>query len=343
MDASLRDALLHAGLKPAHSNGEECANIAPERHIGCHLALALVQAITAIGIVYLKAVMVEAPVDAITFAFWRFVGATPLLLAISLRGDLPPLPFARDFAWFAILGTLLVGNQLFSNLGVQLAGALIATCMQPTSPVLSAALAVALGQERLPYIVITGTALSVAGAVIVAAGRGQGASIRGTVSVGFGCLVINSFCFAAYVTLMKEVVHKYSTAVVTGASQGLGLLVMLAVVLARLLLTPEPPSLWLPSSACGVLAYWVLAISTIGYLTVSWANRHLPASTVALYAVLQPAVGALLSVLILGDSLRKTDLGAVGIALGLVLVVRRPRERVGVPCAGPCIPIESNI
>ena len=58
---------------------DELSRIAAgERQYACHLAPALAQAICALGIVYLKMAMNEAAVDSITFAFWRFFGATPL-------------------------------------------------------------------------------------------------------------------------------------------------------------------------------------------------------------------------------------------------------------------------
>jgi len=291
----------------------------------CHAALAVAQAICALGIVYLKTAMNSAVVDSVTFSFWRFVFATPLLLVAALRDGVPPLPSMRDTAWFAILGTLLVCNQLFANLGVQLAGALIATCMQPTSPVLSAALAVAMGQERLSLVAAGGILLAVSGAIVVAAGRGHDDSeARGsTVIVGSACLLFNASSFAAYCVLMKQVVYKHTAAVVTGASQALGTAVMAAVVLARQALWADAPGLWLPTAAYGALAYWVVAVSAFSYLLISWANRHLPASTVALYAAVQPAVGATLSVVVLGDWLRPSDLGAIAIVLGMWVVVSR--------------------
>ena len=74
------------------------------------------------------------------------------------------------------------------------------------------------------------------------------------------------------------------------------------------------------------LLYWVVVVSGLCYVLTAWASRQLPASTVTLYATLQPGAGAALSVLLLGERLRWTDLGAVGVVAGLVVVARRPRE-----------------
>lgn len=326
--AHLREALLPQQTAPRRAS-----------LVACHAALALAQIASGVGIVYLKLAMNQAHVDSVSFSFWRFVGATPLLLALAVATRTGPTPQRSDVAWFALLGVLLVLNQLFANLGVELAGALLATCMQPTSPVLSAAMAVAIGQEQHSLSAVVGIALGVAGAVVVAAGRATAGSSGGdpaNVVGGFACLVINTSSFAAYCVCMKAVVITHGAVVITGASHALGLLVMSAVVVGRQCLVHNPSGLGLPSAAYGVLAYWVLCVSVGSYCLVSWANRHLPASTVALYAVLQPAVGAALSVAILGEQLRYTDLGALLIVCGMLLVVLRSPAR---PAASPVVSV----
>ena len=316
------DGLLQRSRSPLRA--ELSAIARGERPVICHAVLALSQTITALGIVYLKRAMNEAVVDSVTFSFWRFVGATPCLLAVAVVWRQAwVVPSRADLAWFALLGGFLVLNQLFANLGVQLAGAVAATSMQPATPVVSALLAVGMGQERLSTQVVAGIGLAVTGALVVAVGRGDGSGARGNVPAGFACLSLNTTAFAAYCVCMKKVVHKHGAIAVTGASQALGLLFMSALVAARPAVMHDAPGLRLPPAAYGTLAYWVVMISVVGYLLISWANRHLPASTVALYAGLQPAVGAALSVLLLGDGLRPTDLGALGIVLGLAVIVKR--------------------
>eukprot|EP00966_Prymnesium_polylepis_P077284 1790060-Prymnesium_polylepis.1 len=226
----LREELLPAGdkLPSAHPLRDELAAIlAGRRLVACHAAPAIAQAICAVGIVYLKRAMVDAAVDSVTFSFWRFVGSAPLLLLVACAapGGAHSIS-SRDAAWFSLLGVLLVLNQLFANVGVQLAGALIATCMQPTTPVISAAMAVGAGQEQPSLRVAAAIALAVTGAIVVAVGRGDGSSgPRGNVLVGFVCLLINASSFGAYVVCMKAVVHKHGAAVVTGGAQAAGLVV----------------------------------------------------------------------------------------------------------------------
>ena len=71
-------------------------------------------------------------------------------------------PSLADACSFLVLGLFLVCNQLFANLGVLLAGALIAACMQPFAPVLGAALATAVGQDRFSARIAVGLAVAVA-------------------------------------------------------------------------------------------------------------------------------------------------------------------------------------
>ncbi|KAL1525853.1 hypothetical protein AB1Y20_020686 [Prymnesium parvum] len=297
--------------------------------IAYHASLVAVYAITATGIVYLKLAMSEAVVDSVVFSFWRFVGSSLLLLlAVGISHKGMPRPPRRDLLSFVGLGCLLVLNQLCANLGVQLAGALISTSLQPTTPVLSAAMAVAAGQEKFSPTVLAALLLAVSGAILVALGRGDASSPGSHVSAGCLFITINTSSFAAYCVLMKPVVREHGAAVVTAAAQASGMLLMAALLLLRPLFQTDCPGLSLPAAAYGALAYWIIAISFVSYLLISWANRVLPASTVVLYSVIQPVVGGALSVIFLGESLRPTDLGAVCIAIGLFIVARRPAAHV---------------
>ena len=139
-----------------------------------------------------------------------------------------PWPSRAEARTLAVLGAFIVCNQLFANLGVQLAGALLATCMQPFSPVMAAGLATAVGQERLTLPIVLGFASAVGGAVAVAAGRarsgggggggggggdvggeGDAAGVggmggEGALVVGMLCLLLHNAGWAAYVTSYVE-------------------------------------------------------------------------------------------------------------------------------------------
>ena len=121
-----------------------------------------------------------------------------------------------------------------------------------------------------------------------------------------------------------------------------------------------------PQSMVLPLGYWILVCSVLGYFTVTWAMRHLPASQarwarpaacarpvaaahhlfacrrdaapprpppdpraaaqVAAFQCLQPFVGTLLAYAVLHEEPSWWDLGALGVVAGLVLVTTDRRD-----------------
>ena len=63
------------------------------------------------------------------------------------------------------LGLCLYFNQLFYIIGIDLSGVVVATCMQPTIPVFTAAIAVALHLEAGSAQKFAGIGLAVGGSI----------------------------------------------------------------------------------------------------------------------------------------------------------------------------------
>lgn len=63
------------------------------------------------------------------------------------------------------MGICLYLNQLFFILGIDMSGVVVATCMQPTIPVFTAAIAVILQMETGSVQKFAGIGLAVAGSV----------------------------------------------------------------------------------------------------------------------------------------------------------------------------------
>lgn len=87
---------------------------------------------------------------------------------------------------------------------------------------------------------------------------------------------------------------------------------------------------WARALGAPLLAYaWlVLGGSILGYTCYVYALKHLPTSTVATYAYVNPVVALLLGLLILGQGLSPTSaLAAAMITLGVLLMVSGPRLR----------------
>ena len=65
----------------------------------------------------------------------------------------------------AALGLCLYFNQLFYIIGIDLSGVVVATCMQPTIPVFTAAIAVMLHLEARSAQKLAGIGLAVGGSI----------------------------------------------------------------------------------------------------------------------------------------------------------------------------------
>jgi hypothetical protein len=88
--------------------------------------------------------------------------------ARGARAPAGQLPARRDLARVAGLGLCLYFNQLFYIIGIDLSGVVVATCMQPTIPVFTAAIAVALHLEAGSAQKLAGIGLAVGGSICMA-------------------------------------------------------------------------------------------------------------------------------------------------------------------------------
>jgi len=87
---------------------------------------------------------------------------------LAARTPAGQLPARRDLARVAGLGLCLYFNQLFYIIGIDLSGVVVATCMQPTIPVFTAAIAVALHLEAGSAQKLAGIGLAVGGSICMA-------------------------------------------------------------------------------------------------------------------------------------------------------------------------------
>lgn len=84
------------------------------------------------------------------------------------------------------LGLCLYFNQLFYIIGIDLSGVVVATCMQPTIPVFTAAIAVALHLEAGSAQKFAGIGLAVGGSICMVSGQHR--RLRMAVVLGERCL-----------------------------------------------------------------------------------------------------------------------------------------------------------
>jgi len=89
------------------------------------------------------------------------------------------LPQRQDLGKVMGLGLCLYFNQLFYIIGIDMSGVVVATCMQPTIPVFTAAIAVMLNLEAGSLQKFIGIVLAVGGSICMVSNSDDPHSLRG--------------------------------------------------------------------------------------------------------------------------------------------------------------------
>lgn len=259
----------------------------------------------------------------LVYAFYREASAGPLLFLLSVMTVGYRLPLRKDAVSVFFLGFFMFVSQLLYIMGVDMAGVLMASCVQPSVPVFTVMIGVVLGVEKGSMRKVIGIMFAVVGAVSMVVGSVGGAEGGSGANLLLGdlCILVNALAMAAYYLLAKRLVAKYSAVHVAAWAYAVAATLM---GVAAMLWTA--PTDWVfPKSMLAPLIYWVLICSVGGYLAVTYAMNYLPASQVAAFQTLQPFVGAVLAVSLLNEKVNRYDLGAFGIVVGLLMVTRDER------------------
>jgi len=206
-----------------------------------------------------------------------------------------------------------------------------ASLMVGAMPVLLAAAAALFAGERLDRYGWAIMVASTIGAVLVTLGGHRGPAAKGEPTLHGDLLVLSSLVVAlAWILLSKKLLQSHSAPAVTAATIFSGTLMLAAVVAVEQLAAPlthvaiEPfpfarvsLKVWLALAASGVLC---TASTTLLW---NWGLHHVPASRAGVFLNIEPALGSVLGVELLGEKLGPFAwLGGsliVGAALALTL------------------------
>jgi drug/metabolite transporter (DMT)-like permease len=219
-----------------------------------------------------------------------------------------------DFARLAGLGLIGVGlSYLINYWGINLSTATDASLMIIGEVIFTALLAAWLAAERLGRRKPLGIACGVAGVTVLVLGNAQDAGTSGGWLHAFGNLLIlvALFCESLYTVLGAKLTRRYRPlAVLTLANTGS--LVIWLPLLGWYIAAGRFPSL----SLAAILGVFYLAAVTSAFCYLLWfvVLRHAGAAVGAISLFVQPLVGSLLGLLLLGDSLTP------GLVAGAVLI-----------------------
>ena len=294
-----------------------------DRSITPHLALVMVQLLFGTWPIFGKIVL--RSISSTSLVGFRICGAAIILALVQRKlAVLRHLP-RRVLAWLILTSLLgVVLNQLLFVKGLSLTTAINATLLSTTIPVFTLVVSIALGHDRASVRNLAGIALAGAGVVYLVDPFRASFSTDNT--WGNLLIVVNSFCYGAYIAVSKDLVKKY------GALN----LITWIFVIGSVMTLPFAGYAWsveswefVPVSVWASIAYIVLVPTVGAYYLNAWALTRLAPSIVSVYIYMQPLIAFGLAPLILGEKIgSRTLVACILIFAGVAVVTIRSRSRV---------------
>lgn len=262
----------------------------PQNKILSYAALAL--GITALSLSAMFVRWADAP-GAMT-GFYRLLISTVLMFPLFVRQQTRREKIDRKFLLFPIIGGVFTALDFtLWNTSVQYTTAANATLLGNTSPLWVALIALFLFREKLRGSFWIGLALALTGAMLVV-----GSNFLKNPTLGFGDLLASTAAiFYALYQLTTQRGRKYIDPFrytwLVGVSATAGMFII-NIVLGNSF-TGFSTQTWLVFLATAVIS------QMIGYLSISYALGHLPASVVAPTLIGQPILTTILAIPLLGE------------------------------------------
>ena len=272
-------------------------------------SLLLASALFGVMAVCVRAASRDMPASQI--AFVRFVGSFLFMLAVTRGRELAPRPGNRNR--LILRGVIGAVSITFYFLGIEGAGAGLATLVQNSYPVFVATLAVLLGDEAFTGRLGAALALSVAGALVVLGAR---IDLASATTVGILASVAASMLAGWAVVTAQQLRRSEDAAKITTWFMGVGVLVT-----APALLQGVPH----PSGATVLLLAGVVLTSVLAQWLLHHGLGFTSASQGSLAAATSVFLATAIEALTLGDLPSARTLVGAALMLGAVaLAWRRP-------------------
>ncbi|MBU9855974.1 DMT family transporter [Rahnella bonaserana] len=226
-----------------------------------------------------------------------------------------------------VTGALAVGiYPLAFYASMHLAGVTVGTVISiGSAPLLSALIEYSLDGQRLSRRWMSGAAIGVAGMILLCVAESTGHSAAGQgsgVIIGIGLGLIAGLTYALYSWAARHLMQRgIGSRAAMGATFGLGGVFLMPVLFA----TGTPLLASWNNAAVG--AYMALIPMFVGYVCFGYALARIPASMATTITLLEPAVAAVLAVLIVGERLPALGWTGMGLVIACLIFITVPLKR----------------
>jgi drug/metabolite transporter (DMT)-like permease len=269
---------------------------------------------------------VHADLPPLGLSFWRWVcGALILLPLVAPRlGRLWPL-YREHWRILALLGLLIVGSTTLVLLGLNFTTATNTSLINATQPTITALLCWLFLAERLRPLQWGGIGIAFVGITLMLLHGDWRVLVALDFNPGDLVVLLAMFGFAAYGINIRRIPAEFHVTESLFAIILLGLLPLLPLYIAESAVY-RPMAFSVESVI--VVVVLALLVSVLGMLMWTRGNQLIGPNRAAIYVNLLPLFGALLAVLLLGETIRAYHVaGGLLIGSGMWLALRQREVR----------------
>ena len=250
-------------------------------------------------------------IEPFTFAFYRFILSSCVLLAIARLASRGPRVERGDWKKIILLGFLIIPfNQTLFLVGQSMTGAGHGAFIFSTTPVWIFVLALIHLKEALLWRRVVGVVLATGGVMaIMISGKAEFGTdyLLGDIIILFSVLA-----WAYYAVLGKRLVQKYGALRVTAYAAAAGSAMYLPFGLFCAIRFDYSQS---TLAGWGTVVYMAIGMSVVVYVLWYWLLKQLDASRIAVYHNIQPVIAVAVAHVFLGE-----PVGTVFVIGGLVVL-----------------------
>lgn len=294
---------------PAHTSAEERPPFA------AYLALGFGLLILGVSAILIRAADAPGPVSGFYRMFIGWLVLTPILWLRRKR-----LRFNRDGLRLTVLAGVFIGfDMVFWTTGIMISGATLPTLMGNTTPLWVGLAVMVLYKEKHPPLFWLGLAIALGGAVVIV---GSDAFQDSGLNIGALFGIVSAMFYSSFFLAIQRARKLVDALTTLWVSSFVSALIQLsAALLLGQPLTGYPPRTILIFITMGVL------IQVGGWLLITYAQGHIPASVVSPTLLGQPVLTAIFAAPLIGEVLDGIDLLGGAAVLAGVLVVHLSKQR----------------